>query len=710
MLGGTAALLAAAVALPAQTESTPAETVELPSFVVTSTKDPTEYVGKEALSTTRTGVMLINLPQSVQVLNRAFIEDKAPVMLGDLLKFVGGAQTGNLNFSVDRFMIRGFTGESDYQDGFRASQSESQADMSVVDRVEIIKGPSAILIANGPVGGVINKISKSPVDYEVGSLKVQAGMFDANRIELDLGGPITADKKLQYRLIAAGQYSDGWYDNTYVHRVLVAPALAYDFGPQTRLTVRYSYVNTKFSSYNGIVLDLRTNTIVPVPPKTTYDENAPLNWRTDLVNKLFLEFSTRLNDVVAFRLAGLASTTQANRIESILSAVPATYTGGLLPRSTTAIDNSWPRRTLQMDFVLNFNTGSVKHKLLLGGDATDNTTHAITYGGTSSPIDPFNPVFPGVVTVNTSVPTSDQKVLNQFGKLYFLETANFFKDRLQLTVGGSRNLASADTTNRLTNTGGPVIDVYQNLGQWGAIFKPTAHTSVFYGFNENFNTNIQNNIVLPSQRGKQQEIGVKGELLDGKITTTLAYFDIKQVNLTAPSFPQTTPPSFVLVSGENSKGFDGDFTFEVNKNITVLASFASFRARVPLTAQQATVLQPTTHATATELPVGNVSEETFGAWGRYMYTQGGLKGFAFGAGLSYQSKKAITSSANDLFFGYVPGRTVIDAFASYDHGPFKYTLNVDNLLDKSYIYAARNQNLIIPGSGINVKGAVTWKF
>jgi hypothetical protein len=55
--------------------------------------------------------------------------------------------------------------------------------------------------------------------------------------------------------------------------------------------------------------------------------------------------------------------------------------------------------------------------------------------------------------------------------------------------------------------------VYQNLGQWGAIYKPVEKVSLFCGFNENFNTNIQNNIVLPSQRGKQTEFGVKSELL-----------------------------------------------------------------------------------------------------------------------------------------------------------------------------------------------------
>ncbi|HEX2101279.1 MAG TPA: TonB-dependent receptor plug domain-containing protein, partial [Candidatus Synoicihabitans sp.] len=244
----------------AQTPAAPAaaeEAIVLPSFEVRTEQD-TGYTGKSALSTTRTGVELLDLPQSVQVLTRSFIDDVNPTMLGDMLKFVGGAQTGNLNFSVDRFMLRGFTGEGDYMDGFRSSHSETQADMATVERLEIIKGPSAIFVANGPVGGVINKISKSPTSYPVRSLKLQAGLFDANRAELDLGGPITADKKLMYRFVAAGQHSDGWYDRTYVHRLLLAPSLAYEFSPTTKITLKYQYVKTDFSSYNGIPLDLRT--------------------------------------------------------------------------------------------------------------------------------------------------------------------------------------------------------------------------------------------------------------------------------------------------------------------------------------------------------------------------------------------------------------------------------------------------------------------
>src|SRR4051794_171532 len=183
------------------------ETVDLPAFTVSSEKD-VSYTGKQALSTTRIGVDLSDLAQSVSVLNRSFIQDTAPPILIKSLQYVGGVQTGTITWSVDRYLIRGFQGEGDFVDGFK-TETDKNTDVNIIDHVEVIKGPAAIFVANqaNTVGGVINKISKSPTDYNVGTLTIQWGRYDTNRADLDIGGPITKDKKLQYRFLLGGQDS-----------------------------------------------------------------------------------------------------------------------------------------------------------------------------------------------------------------------------------------------------------------------------------------------------------------------------------------------------------------------------------------------------------------------------------------------------------------------------------------------------------------------
>jgi iron complex outermembrane receptor protein len=680
------------------------KTIDLPAFTVSSSKD-NSYVGKEALSTTRTGVELLDLPQSVKVINRGLIDDMNPSLVMDTLKYVGGGQAGNINFADDRFVLRGFNSPAnigDFVDGFRGT-TDSNTDTSIIERLEIIKGPSAIFVANGPVGGVVNKIIKGPVSYNIATLKVEAGAFNANRAEIDLGGPLDADKKLLYRMVVAGQDADGYYDHTYTHRFIFAPSIAYVFNDQSRLTFKYNYMKYNFSSYNGLPWDERTNSIIQIDPKSTISEDSPLNWRRDVVSRGFLEYTNRFTDFLAMRLAAFDSYNNAPRVESVYgSDIPLTYVPGTkLNRSTTAQDPIHDRRQLQADFVFTVKTGPVKHRLLTGGEYSDAPDFVASFAGTSSPIDPFNLQFPGTVTVNTT-PSSDIRTNNRQLKGFVLETATFWNDRIDLSFGVSRIGAYTSSYNILTRTSTPGLHLTQNLRQYGAVFKVRKDISLFYGYNENFAPNFQNGQVLPSQLGKQKEAGVKADMLDGNLSFNVSYFNITQVNVPVMSFPQTTPPTFILVPGETSRGFDGDLSYKVNKNIDIIGTFADIHARARSQANSA--------APVIINPVNNVAEHTYGLWGRYKFTDGPLKGFSAAVGLSHLSPRAVTDNSNARVYGWLDSFTLTNIILGYERGKFQYNLNIDNAFDVHYMAAVRNQSIIIPGEGINAKFSVMYKF
>jgi len=678
--------------------------VTLPSFSVSSERN-VGYVGKEALSTTRTGIELLDLAQSVKVINRELIDDMNPGLIVDTLKYVGGGQAGNINFADDRFTLRGFNSPAnigDFVDGFRGT-TDSNTDSAIVERLEIIKGPSAIFVANGPVGGVINKIIKGPVSYDLRTLKVQVGVFDANRAELDLGGPVSANKKLLYRFVVAGQYSDGWYDHTYAHRLIVAPSLAYVFNERSRLTFKYNYFLYRYSSYNGLPFDERTSRVITGSRKATISEDAPLNWRKDIVHRGILEYTNRLNEYLAMRVAGFYSYNNAARVESVYgSDIPANYVNGTqLNRSTTALDQIHYRSQIQGDLVGTFSTGSIDHRLLVGGEWTDAPDISTSYPGTSSPIDPFNLQFPGTVTVG-STPSSKLRTNNKQLKGFALETASLFNGRLLLSGGVARVRARTSSNNQLTGTSTAELSLSQNLKQYGVVFKVTPSVSVFYGYNENFAPNFLSGLVLPSQTGQQKEFGVKTDLFGGRLLINIAYFDLKQENVPVPAFPQTTPPSFILVPGETSKGFDGDVTWQATKNLDVILSFADFDAKARS--------QSNTASPVIVQPVNNVAEQTFGLWTRYKFTTGELKGLAIGLGVSHLSKRAVASNNNAIVYGWLDPFTVADLAVTYDRGAFRYGLNIDNLFDTKYDAAVRNQSIIVPGVGTNVKASIMWKF
>ncbi len=728
------------------------ETMKLPTFTIRSERD-VSYAGQQALSSTRMGVALSDLPQSLVVLNKSFLDDVNPTILAKALNYVGGAQSGTINWSVDRYMIRGFVGEGDYVDGFR-TQTDRNTDLNLVDHIEIIKGPSAIFIANqgATVGGVINKISKSPTDYHVGTITVQAGLWDGNHADLDVGGPAFAGSKLLWRVLIAGQDSKGYYDLTYEKRNSILPMLAYRFNDDTEAWIKFERFESRYSSYNGIPLDGRTNQIASVPTKSNFNEDAPLNWRSDRFTRLWGQFSTRPSDFLAIRLAAFDSYDTQRRVESILSptgasiptvqqdgsyaffpyaqyVIPPNYTAGqLVPRTVTAINSDdQPRREFQNDYVFNFHTGAVSHKLLVGFDLIDYPQTTRTFSGSiysnavTSGIDPFSPLHPGTVLVDFNQPPANLTERSQtFAKGYVLETAGFFKNRLILNAGATRNhysLSSTSTTfNQNTGVGTdpmivPETSLHKNLVQYGVVVKPRPNVSLFYGYNKNFSANpLQFNQFLPPQEGTQKEFGLKSDWADGRIHFSVNHFEVTQLNNSVPAFPQTTPPSQILVPGTVSRGWDGDFTLSLNRNIDVVGSFALMRAHVPLPAPWNLAPQPYDGRVYRDLPVNNVSQRNFAAWTRYKFTGASFKGLSVGVGVSYLAKRAITDNANLIFYGYIPARTLVDLAINYDTRRCKYQLNVDNLFNRDYLYSSRSNQVLVPGTPTNLRASVTYKF
>ena len=134
----------------------------------------------------------------MKVLNNSFLKAVNPFNMADVLNYTGGAQNGALNWTPGRLAIRGFSGDGDYTDSF-APTAASVVDPVVFERFEVIKGPSSIfLAADGSPGGLINKITKSPLASQSTTISTQVGLYDANRVSIDSTGPIMGNKKLLY--------------------------------------------------------------------------------------------------------------------------------------------------------------------------------------------------------------------------------------------------------------------------------------------------------------------------------------------------------------------------------------------------------------------------------------------------------------------------------------------------------------------------------
>jgi iron complex outermembrane recepter protein len=709
--------------------------VQLPAFEIASEKD-TNYVGTSALSSTRIAVDISELSQSVKVLNNSFITALNPTMMSDVLDYVGGGQNGALNWTPGRMNIRGFTGDADYVDGF-APTAGSASDSVIFDRFEIIKGPSTIfLAADGSPGGIVNKITKAPQETPSTTLTLQTGLFEGNHATIDTTGPLTKDGKLLYRVVLGETYYDGYYKNVYMHRMTLMPELTYKFTANTTLEIKAVDIQTNWPSYNGLPVDPRTGQMFNLPYDTSQDEGAPYNWRHDDVRRLWGSFNTRFNDYLALSVRGMNAFDRADRFESITApwnegsrvwasaaVAPATYTGGPVPRSVTNDDAHTTYRDLQADLNFNYTSKYFTELFLLGAEDRDQPGRTTTYSGhdTTSPWYPYAPGTVPIITTST-IPSAYTETQSLFQRLYAMETLKVFDDRVILTYGADRAKAYGSNFNYLTGAASSFVPytLYKNLIQYGLVIKIIPGVSLFTGFNQNFAVNGvgtfngQTNVPLPPKLGKQHEVGIKTDFFNHAVTANISYFDISQQNNTVPSFPLDPNNPFILIPGVVSRGLDGDFSWKVSKNLYLIASAANYAAKSILgPAVNGTFVQPGTgHVAVGSIPVDNTAEHTESAYALYNFDNIGVyKGLSIGIGENFQSKRAITDGADQVFWGYVPGRTLVDAVINYQYNKhIKYTVNIDNLLDKKYIYAVRSENVQIPGTPINVKVAIAYTF
>ncbi|HET7537383.1 MAG TPA: hypothetical protein VFJ90_13070, partial [Candidatus Didemnitutus sp.] len=288
--------------------------------------------------------------------------------------------------------------------------------------------------------------------------------------------------------------------------------------------------------------------------------------------------------------------------------------------------------------------------------------------------------------------------------------ASFVNDRVLLSGGLSRIRVSNSQFNNLTNAYSQnEYSVTQDLKQYGIVVKPLPKVSLFYGYNEGFAANAPaGGAPVPPRLAKQKETGLKTEQLNDRLVISVSYFEANQTNNSVPSFPFNG--TNILIPGVVSRGFDGEFSFAVDKNWYLMGSFADYKAKAPSQPSNASFPQPGNGQIMSEIPVDNVAEQTFSLFGRYAFTEGTFKGLDISIGGEYQSKRAVTDNANQTFFGYIPSRTLVNAYVNYRHGKIRYSLNVDNVLNTDYWYSARSVNVVLPGTPTNVKVAIAYDF
>ena len=661
--------------------------------IVTGEQTDSDYFVPNASNTLRTDIPLRNTPSSIQVVPQEVIRDQGATSVREIVRNVSG-----INFSSagrnrgEQFVIRGFNNAtSNFRNGLRDDffTTRTATDLANIDRVEVLKGPASILFGRIEPGGVINLVTEQPLREPFYEIDFTAGSFDFYRPTLDFTGPLTESGNLAYRLNAAYQSAGSFRDGVETERFLVAPTLSWQISDNTNLTLEYSYLNDTRPLDRGLVV-LSNNEVADIPLSTFLGDPSI---REDFdEHRAELYFDHQFNDNLSLH----SLLRYANSIEG-----GPGFTSQIVGNS--ADDRNFPVEegrgrqtfesfTFQNDLVTEFNTGSLKHTVLFGLEYFTGSNTFRRETRSSGIIDIFNA---SAFTPATNEPFefifSGGTHIDSFG--IYLQNQIAILDNFQFLIGGRFDTYNEEFefNEEITKT---EADAFSP--RIGIVYQPIEPVSLYASYTRSFTPTFGTNTngeAFDPQRGTAFEVGVKAEIIQDRLSSTLAFYDTTLTNITTDD---PANPGLSIQTGEqNSRGIELDIAGEILPGWDVFAGYAY---------TDATITEDNNFTVGNRL--NNVPEHNFNLWTIYTLQEGDLAGLGFGAGVFFVGER--TGDLDNSFS--VDDYTRVDAAIYYERENFRAALNFKNLFDAEFFEGTRNRLSVQPGAPFTVQGTVSVNF
>ncbi|MES2692413.1 MAG: TonB-dependent receptor plug domain-containing protein, partial [Verrucomicrobiota bacterium] len=331
------------------------------------------YLSSHAAEATRMNTPIENIPMNVSIYNQQFIEDLLATDTSELLAYEAAAVKTNEN---DNFLLRGFANPgSNFLNGFAQTAGFGSQPLANIERVEVIRGPAAVLYGAGGFGGTINRITKQPQPRSFNRARLIVADHELYRAEFDVNHPLPVGdgKKLSARV--NGIYSRGydWFD-TRIEEDAIAPSLRWDITSRTKVIAEYFYNKTNRPGgwaapvHRGDPLGITTGDGVyrTLPRDTRW--NSPEDFRNVTRHVASLDARHAFTDRLQFR-----SQLQYESKDQLFRETFGSPESLTILRDTALTSRSWrelPRDTTNYrtrnELVWNVDTGPVAHRLLVG--------------------------------------------------------------------------------------------------------------------------------------------------------------------------------------------------------------------------------------------------------------------------------------------------------------------------------------------------------
>ncbi len=706
LLAGAALASLSGAAL-AQTTATASTLKE----VTVSAEDDKGYAPAAASTATKGSAPLRDVPQAVNVLPEQLLRDQGAVSMQDALRNVPGVSFNHGDGQRDQVVIRGFSGISDwFVDGVRDDALYFR-DLSDTERIEVLKGPAAVLYGRGSSGGLINRVTKKPVfDRRFGEVSLGLGSNHYTRSTLDLNTPI--GENMAFRLNLAGEKSDSYRDQQFTDRYNIAPSLAIKFSPQTDLLLQYTNLRDQRLTDFGIpALNGRP---VDVPIGAYY--GSANGKRDDTVTSKVQTFTATLNhrfsDALSLRNTTRYASYHLDRNNTLPSGTtdPVRLTVGRTRGFVDRDENGWFNQT---DLTWRNDLGGFKQEWLVGAEfgVQRKRLYSVSSATGAQRVSLFNPVAdPLPIPLATyladgAIPSNSE----------FKTAAVYFQNQITLApqwkalIGGRYDVFKQDTS--FERKLAPLERTDRKFSpRAGVVWQPDAVQSYYVSYSRSFQPSGENfalstgNIDNAPEITVNKEIGAKFDLLDGGLNLTTALFNLERSGIknTDPNNPRRQ----INVGTQRTNGLELALNGRLPGRWDVSAGYAYLDAK--MTKSLATV-------SSLQLPVGAaipVQGKTAALTPRHSAFVWAMKdlghGFSAGGGLNYVSARY--ASLTNLVT--LPSYLTADLAANYKTERYEIALNLKNIANRKYYVSGHGSvdNLILPGPGREVQLTLRAKF
>lgn len=715
---------------------------DLQQVEITGRKEKTYKTSATFLGKTEN--QLKDIPQSVSYASKELIADQGLMRVGEVVKNFSGVN----QFSFyDDLTIRGFrvNGQTNTQliNGLRTSTGFwKQSLANYLERVEVLKGPSSALFGNASPGGVVNRVTKKPLDESRRSINFSLGSFNSLRALADFTGPATKDSVLLYRVNVGYENSDSFRDLMFDKTLVVAPSLTFIASEKTRINFDLVYTDSKSRLDRGQPV-FGTSDLNSTP------QTLSLNTGNDHLNELTYNVTLSLNHKIAKNLSLNVAYLKTGYSEDLYEHRTSNAYGldakGQKINNLAGMNIQARKRRRFMDNLsgyLNYeaNTGPVQHKIVLGTDYASEKTPVgssqltasgyrnATNTGAIAKYDPKNsqlylldkdgnPV-PNVPHFNLSNILASQQMQDDskafftqsiVAPAYYYLNAGYVQD--QMTIGqlqvllGLRYEYYTDFANyKVANENKTHSKAW--LPRLGLVYSATGNINVYGSYVKGYNPQTAAVINDPNAGGpfdplesSMVEFGTKTSWLNDQLTVSASVYEIKQKGALIAQ-----PGTLVLrqAGKERSRGFELDVIGKILPNWNITAAYAFNRAKI----------QESQYVGEVGLQKPNAPKNTANLWSRYNFDGGTLKGLGVGVGVNYVDKRNLIYDSTLLPENQLtlPEYTLFNAALFYNIGKVQLQLNANNITGKKHWVGGYDYLRLFPGTPSNYLLTVGYTF